>query len=571
MRMERINKIVGSRYITESGAKRTIGNFDPQVGDFVWTHGDVIFGHQAPQNTARPVIHPKQYKFADSHSLMMYYTNINITRVEKTKPIIPPDLSAKLLLHCYNKSIEYLVWIWPTDDDLCKCLIQRNGVAIEEFISVYPAVPECSDAYIDDDGNLIWVAETNTYIDESVFILAKYSNNTLIDSRLFTYSLLKSAMENDIANIMNTAYDNTTITTSNQQETTEVYTCCISPNTVFGIEYEAKYDSKQALPDSLYRYASFYTYIVDLWNLDMYVLLGGNGNYQAGIHTAATTYDRFTGEPTDNSYLSGEYLLIAAELTRRYKSSDSSVVAESQIIDPNNLSMTTSHQYSFTSTLVRTGSGSISGHVVYDDVMITKTMFTASISFSTDQADLAQCVLTFTSGPNQGKSRTIDLPPYYGSGGIFYLRFNSAWDYTPLINDTFSISVAFATRTITEITADFTFTVSGLESSIVNESPDILTDLGSGYQVKQVMLAIGNGYEPEFTWEIDYNSEKIFDGGNAYVSMQPKAWCVKNNALTGLLPESGRVIKAKELSVVTTEAVANLFNNNIVTKRFCEY
>lgn len=508
-------------------------------------------------------------RFANSFSLMMYHTDNNITKIIKNEPITPPDLFAKLLLHCYNKSIEYLVWMWPASDDLCKCLIQRNGVAIDEFISVYPAIPEYSDAYIDAAGSLIWVAEANAYIDgESVYVMAKYSNDILINSKSYTYASLVSSMESNIADRLFTAYENTSITTTNHQETTEISTWSVSPNIAFGTIYESQYNGKQA-GSSLYNSANFYNYIVDLWNLDIYASLTGYGNYLVGKHMAAIEYDRFTGEPIDSSYLAGVDLNIRLELRRRYKSSDDSVVAEWQNINPDSLSKTVNARYSTDITVAPNGSGAISGYVGDSDGKgkITRTGFISTISYSTDGIDLAQCVLKFTSGPNAGKFRTITSPPSsFGGGNTHYLSFDSEWDYTPLVGDTFTIDVAIATRTTVETMADFNYLISDFESTLVNESPDILTNLGDRYTVRQELAAIESGYAPEFKWELDYNSEKIFDGGNAYVCIQPKAWCIKNNTLIGVLPESGTVIKAQELSEVTTEA--GLFYGNIVTKRF---
>lgn len=548
----------GDRYRCSDGVLRTaINNAEHRPNSLAWCDGEFLLGGQQYSSRVPYVPLLKQYHFA-SPSLKMYYTDLNITKIVKTKEIIPPDPSFNLLLHCYNKLNEYLVWVRSTGSS-CQCIIQKNGNSIADFTSVFRETPHHSDAYIDAGGNLIWVAESDSYANsETTYILAKYQNGTLLKSKTYAYKSLVEKLKNDISDIMLSAYDDTNITIDNPQTTTTTETIIVSPLSYFGVSYEAVYDKKEKI-GTFYSGAYFTNYVISLWDLEIFAILEGTGNCQAGIRMEAKGYDIFSGSQTDLSYVSGG-LYSSAYFTRRYKSSDSTIVAEWQNVNTDT-TLTTKRLYSANSTLEKTSDGTITGTIV-DAFPISATEFSAYIPQTDSKTNLTKCVMTFISGKNVGISMTITQASI--NGGYWILTFDQAWSYEPSRRNEFEIEVSFAELTTVTTMSDFTLT-SNLESHTNDETPAIITDLGSDYRLVQTLSAIDSANSSEPKWEIDYNSYKIYGEGDGYVGYGHASWNVADKRLVGLLREGATIVKAKESTATTND---NTLFGGIVTKRF---
>jgi hypothetical protein len=173
-----VTAINGSNITCSDGSIRSaIGMGRVCVGDALWGNGDFVLSPGGAPASRPPIVWEdvSGYRFADAAALMMVFVDKKFSKVIKTKTIIPPEENAKLLLHCYNSRNEYLVWF-----NGGRCIIEKNGAAANPFDSAFPEMPETSDAYIDDDGDLIWVALATSYsLEEGEYcVIARYKNGT---------------------------------------------------------------------------------------------------------------------------------------------------------------------------------------------------------------------------------------------------------------------------------------------------------------------------------------------------------------------------------------------------------
>jgi hypothetical protein len=178
--MIKINSVRGAVAGTQAGPAPIVGNNRIVPGQvYAMIDGHLIsrIAQQRkiittyPAGTG-PVIITGKYRFADAVNLKMYYVTKDLQTIALVKDIVRPVESAELLLHCYNASAEYLVWFVGA-----RCIIQKDGETIADFTSVFADTPDRSDAYIDNNEKLQWVAATKYPI-----VLATYDNGALVNS-----------------------------------------------------------------------------------------------------------------------------------------------------------------------------------------------------------------------------------------------------------------------------------------------------------------------------------------------------------------------------------------------------
>lgn len=168
---------------SDGNTKNVIGTKRVGTGDVLWSMGNYVFSPGQPGSRPPLVWSDSGYHFADAAALKMYYTDAELTKLTKTTDISRPEedgnAEASLLLHCYSKAAEYFVWlIAPAESGAgCRCLVQRNGKTIQDFISVFPALPSVSDAEVDAAGLLQWVALAEKHSESGsleALVLASY-------------------------------------------------------------------------------------------------------------------------------------------------------------------------------------------------------------------------------------------------------------------------------------------------------------------------------------------------------------------------------------------------------------
>lgn len=179
-----VTAINGSNITCSDGSIRSaIGMGRVCVGDALWGNGDFVLSPGGAPASRPPIVWEEVTltHFADNVNLKMHYIDKNFSKIIKSVNIVQPENSAFLLLHCYNKTAEFLVWYWDaaSEGGHCRILIQKNGSTIADFTSVFPSLTYRSvDGYIDASGCLIWVAFVDTSPDYSSVsgVFCKYSN-----------------------------------------------------------------------------------------------------------------------------------------------------------------------------------------------------------------------------------------------------------------------------------------------------------------------------------------------------------------------------------------------------------
>jgi hypothetical protein len=573
MRNEVILSVNGRWIGTQSGQKIAIGNQPHAIGDIVSVDGMYVFGHQAVY-TSVPYVPSSGYHFADS-GLNMIYVNAAFNAIIKTTTITPPNSSANLLLHCYNKNAEYLVWMIAstTSNGFCDCIIQKDGNTIADFTSAFTSVPSLTDAYIDANNNLIWVAMESTYLNGvQTLIMVKYTNGTLTASESYTFAAMLAAMQDRLISILSEAAAAVVVIFANENTTvtTQLYACL--PDTIYGMLHESEYIGVTSSSAGLYSNES--NYISGIWALD--AILGGTagGSLMLQAQISNTYLDTTTGEIKNIGSSPIASLFPGASLEWFYKASGT-LVAEKLTPNSNPLSATVLQAVtSVQAPIEKTSDGIVSGSV-------TAVNSASSLSISTslpantewlfsNPTDMTGFVVTFTacnraSIANLGQSRTLSGGyDQYLNGTPFTVTFSSAWDAVPVVGDTFTIAVAFATATTTIIEKDITMTV-GLETFQSGTSGEFDNDIGSGYTIvhSTPTLTDDGSFGPVIP-SLKYGGATIFTGSQGDY-LTNGAWMTDSGKLVGLYED--KVIKST--NGIATSNTNNLFSAT-VTKRFVQ-
>jgi hypothetical protein len=586
MRIEQIMSLSGGRVQTQSGLHDMAGNAAVAPGQTVLVFDGHVIGLQRPQNK-RPVwVSPpevetgiKYYHFADSSALKMYYVDKSFLAIVRMADITPPDSSAKLILHCYNEDHEYLVWMWEpaSTGAKCRCLIQKDGATLADFTSVFPVMPgqnvfpavsRYSDAYIDDDGNLLWVAGCAAYIDSvDTFVLAKYSNGDLNASKMYTptncIELAKTHMENQITATLNA----TVLTMVNEESTTSTVTGAKARGGYYGEVYELEYTGSGILDNYKSSGASYYSeYVFDLWGLDVYIKINGSAAGAYGYILDITSRDSWTGS-AETSQIKIPCPVISENANLVYSAKNESLVAEYTALgnSSDTWAQTGTNPKSIVVTTEYTEDGIIQGTVTGTPTTISFDVL-LYIPSGVNFTDATHCTVKITSGANQGESRVVRGCNVTNSV-ITGINFSTAWDYIPESGTTFNIEVAIGTGTTVEQITQYTGTCTQLPVITNNASPSAV-DLGNDYSaqtgISEINATTQNVYPVP---RIKYSGDTIYElnqSGNTNYATDG-AWLSASKKLTGLLPGDIAVLKADGSAVTTSDF--SLFSN-IVTKRF---
>jgi hypothetical protein len=507
------------------------------------------------------------YHFADSSALKMYYVDTAFSEIINTKEIVPPDTSAILLLHCYNANTEYLVWTWPvsTVDEFCRCLIQKNNETLTDFTSVFHSVPQNSycDAYIDADDNLIWVAAADYYDDSDVetIIMASYQNGDVTTSKTYTFAGVQAAMNTKLNDLLTAAATAVSVVFSNSNTTTTTQSAFLRKDVLDGpiIVYENKYEGTSFTINNNSTFDGS-GYVPDLSSMDAILgaLYVGQSNVQAGFSN--NTIDYLTGVLT----VGGNNVIVITPLvflSQFYKASGS-VVAE--ILLPSSWSLSTSETQQVTAetiVLEKTTEGDLSGSVLSAN---SNSNFVVGFSVSVDNSvfDVDTCVITFTSGKNEGQTAIITRC-YKTDMNQYITVINSSLPNIPVAGDFFSIDVYFGIATTTTTKSDITMSVN-IESFQTGTTGETVNDLGDGYTEVTTTATINEyGTIDPITPTIQYSGSTIFTGSQGDY-LTNGAWMTQSGTLVGLY--EGKLIQAS--GETESANTINISLGNVVTKRF---
>ena len=317
MRLEQIKKVLPNGVLTDQGFRRVIGDQPLFLGGFVHVHNGKIMGYvRKPQFVPR-LLGSAGYRFANATELKMYTVSEDFQTVIKSEDIAPPEENAHLLLHAYNGSTEYLVWFVGI-----RCIIQKNGSIVAEFDGVFADVPTKSDAYIDDDGNLVW-GGAGQYGD--IVTVAKYQNGTLQSQRSYSEETIEAAFELAMRQKLADVSYSATVTPGVPEIRVEVRYA--DEPAQDGVVYQSNYDGVGISGESY----SFDTYasigankIFDFVNCDSLQSIESFGSVYIQAHVAA-----WSAENGDESYYSGGLVTHLRNVAVR-RISDGAIIAELQ-------------------------------------------------------------------------------------------------------------------------------------------------------------------------------------------------------------------------------------------------
>lgn len=568
---EIITAVSGTYVYTEQGRRRCAGNELFAVGDAVTVIGSLVVGWRRMASAPLPAVDDQYYRFADAGALKMYYLDTGFSAIVQTDDIARPvdettqeTIDATLVLHCYNADAEYLVWFAePESGDYYRCIIQKDGETIADFMSVFTDIPSSgfTDAYIDSSGNLIWVAATDN---GSGITIAQYSNGALSDSKTYTSAGLIEKITTDLNSRLSTAANAATIQWDNEVTTTaDPEVLAVAPGAISCVQYERS--AGELIITESSSSGSGGTYLLGLWERDVIYHVSNTSYFAtASLQHNEITRDIHTLAETESTSTS-ESITPGAELYQRYLASTKGVIAE--VFEPISgtlLKSATGVQKYYVVSGTAGNSTTVNG-VVTSDSSNSTTKFHCSLTNSdgaTGVSDIVGAIVIFTSGQNSGQSRTITEAGYWTGNGVF--TFSSAWDYAPAVGDNFTIAAQLYTIVTSETVADLTISASlGASSS---DSRTVFTmSLDNGYALEHGQNQItsdSNKYYVVVIPALKYDGEVISNGSEGHY-MTDGAWCTGTEQLVGIY--ESKLIQADESTV--TAADFSLFNGT-VTKRF---
>lgn len=547
----------GGRITTDQGTRYCQGNALHRVGGSVTVIGNTVMGWRRKTGAPPPVAVGKMYRFADSVALKMYYVDTEFTAVVREEDIAPPVTDAVLLLHCYNEDTEYMVWFIES-----RCVIQQDGETVADFTSVFPAAPNESDAYIDEDGVLVWGASVKNMDDYPArpTTMAVYATGELTKSKTYNDTDTEQTYTDRILARLQAVDYTVDVTQFDPVVTTSPI---LTISAVTGVSYEAQYDGAVLECSPSASIAS--GILFDSLHADALIPIYSHGSATIKMHVTATDASGDVSYSTD---------VLRADLlnTVIFKASDGSVVAESQAqdgsteatVDPATYSATTYDEYAdgFTPAV---------GTVLEDSTAPTATRFYLVFGSDINERLLTDggaglgydnFTVTCTSGANLGDSRVGRAGTRAVDNGTVYvqLRFNVGWTNVPAVGDTYSFGVRTGTRTKTETECSAYITAS-FPAVNTDTEPAVTTDIGNNYAVKNApKIGSASGYVYPVS-SIELDGTKIYDGPDH--SALAGAWRTDSGEMAGVT--GTKIITAESATATDTE---NAILQSIVTKRF---
>lgn len=569
---EIVTAVSGTYVYTEQGRRRCAGNELFAVGDAVTVIGSLVVGWRRRASASLPAVDDQYYRFADAGALKMYYLDTGFSAIVQTDGIAQPvdettqeTIDATLVLHCYNADAEYLVWFAePESGDYYRCIIQKDGETIADFMSVFTDIPSSgfTDAYIDGSGHLVWVA---AYLDSGSYIatMAKYANGNLVESKTYDAAAAEAALIKEIDDRYDPAAAAVTGTVSNIQRTQTTTAMIARADIAIGKYVEETDLGMKVTKSGTFASASGNNGIFDLWALDWIVPVSGNGTWIAKytIHHDQWNNDGSLFASYDSSPASA-WLEVGAAGNYSF----SRAAFDSLLLAPDNPTIVdenTEILYLSNYTVEKTSSENLSSSV-------SNAISATSFKFDWTGASRAfwngptGCVLTFTSGPNAGQSKTISS--HSVNLGVFTVNFGSAWGTAPAAGDTFTLAVAYIDFYSDESLADITLTAS-CPAADQGDASTATTDFGNGFSAVVAMAKVsGDAIYGSF----GYPTQDIqYDGASAYpTSARPQSYF----PFGAWGPGCGLLINFDNKVLVGSGSGAsvsefNLFNGT-VTKRF---
>ena len=559
MKREIVLSTSGGRVLTGSGLRPVAGNSEFGVGAKVFILDNAILGQKRTQArrkpfaietvTTQPPLPVVGYKFASGTT--MYYTDLELNLLREEQIPVPVD-GTQLLAHTYNERAEYLIWFVDS-----RCIIQKDGETIADFVSVFAEKPFESDGYVDDDGRLIWGASIIDY--DTVFI-ASYDNNVLAGQKTILRTEVEAAYRARMEQIANTATVSTTVTPG--QTYTEVFpfvSIDVFPSVLHHAEYigvtlESDYISASKGQGEVVDYFNS----GGLSSASSYATIYANVNmYQYGQNK--------DGSYTDHSYSS---ILVASHLRNAviYDIANGAVVEEMQVHEDASYASDSETLYSHVE-VDSIGEPEPTTAVVISEQSRGNTVSGFALRspdfqsqyFSYHGTINVPVTVTALTGENAGQSRTgwitsVFAPPVQP----VWFDFATAWDNVPVDGDTYTFNIRRGFITDTYTMGSIAATVYVTEIQNITE-PKIVAPIGNEY-------AIQKGLKMENVYGWVSPSRWLLYGGQECVELNPYsnsgAWYTAPASLTGLA--DGQAIKADGASVSTSET--QLYS--ILTKRF---
>lgn len=556
-----VTGIDGNKICCSDGAVRSaIGNSRVCIGDILWSNGDCVFSPGQPAGRAPIVWRDSPMHFADSNALKMLYPDGNFSNVIKVKDLNLPDANAKLLLHCYNRWFEYFVWIWEPDSGNCRCLIQKNGVTLADFMSVFTNQPVYMDSYIDAGGGLRWAA-----LDQSGKVLGTYAGGELMSSFEYSTDGLTTAFETYAVGLMSVAAAVAADTVGDESTVIDNYLLLGPRNAYLGTISERHYTGLNNTVDSVS--ASISGIIYDLWNRAIVADVRATVYAHIGARFQVLSRNHVTGDVVDTSHtapLASPYL----DVNRYYKQSSggTTVLCDYAAIDSQTGSMSAVTELAVISS--KNSDVAVSGYV---HAVENAGAFTGNLTLPGGidgwyaGAGIYGCTITFTSGANAGQSRTINN--YGNMTSVTPILVSAPFDNVVSVSDTFTIEMALIDVESTATTATISVAVpfDNVSQTVCTEATEI--DIGNGYKLVQKVADMNpEGQAVHMEPSIKYEGETIYTHENPYEYLVDGAWSTSAGKLTGVLPAKTRLLTAAE-SLYTTKEI-NVLPSGIVTKRF---
>ena len=549
---EIVQSVENGRIITNKGVRRAAGNALIRVGSAVTVMGDMVIGWRRRAGYVPGAPPQETYRLASS-DLTMYIVN-SAFEIIRTETIIPPVDGAQLLAHTYNERAEYLIWFVDS-----RCIIQKDGETIADFVSVFAEKPFESDGYVDDDGRLIWGASIIDY--DTVFI-ASYNNNVLAGQKTILRTEVEAAYRARMEQIANTATVSTTVTPG--QTYTEVFPF-VSIDVFPSVLHHAEYIGVTLESDYI-RASKGQCEVVDYFNS------GGlsSASSYATIYANVNMYQYWQnndGSYTDHSYSS---ILVASHLRNAviYDIANGAVVEEMQVHEDASYASDSETLYSHievdsigapepTTAVVI----SVQGHANTESGFAVGPQDFESQYFLFYGTTDVPVTVTALTGENAGQSRTgwiTSVFTHQSPVQPVWFDFATAWDNVPVDGDTYTFNIRRGFITDTYTMGSIAATVYVPEIQNITE-PKIVAPIGNEY-------AIQKGLKMENVYGWVSPSRWLLYGGQECVELNPYsnsgAWYTAPASLTGLA--DGQAIKADGANVSTSET--QLYS--ILTKRF---
>ncbi len=566
MKREIVLSTSGGMVLTGSGLRPVAGNSEFGTGAKVFILDNAILGQKRTQArrkpfaietvTTQPPLPVVGYKFASGTT--MYYTDLDLNLLREEQIPVPVD-GAQLLAHTYNERAEYLIWFVDA-----RCIIQRDGETIADFISEFYYAPDEIDAYVDDNDDLIWGAAGEG---AGIVTMAVYKNGSVTK----TASYSEEQVESNFAERQTARMQARPFTATIAPSTTEVTT---EPAFTFtglsGVVYDVQHDSFRLYSNPLWSTGSIgSTILFDLFSADAFACVSAEAT--------GYIYQRVSGTERNSSGVdvatSRETVQAVGQLraTTVFRSSTGEIISEWQQLDsgawvdhyatyhdrvlvdfadnPTDINMfTVTFNWQNTASVFKVQAPSLGATYKYIEHGFM------NVPFSVRGGD----------GANKDAERTGVVTGFGVAAGtpILTLTFSQPWDYLPADGDVFIAEFRLGTLTVERGYADIDAAIT--PDNYQNDSgKTIITNRGNGYStIKDPKIENVFGWV-SFSGAMFYNGQKIHDA--QYYSLLDGAWMTEDGKAVGVA--GYEIIKAEGATVTLIEPQ---FNPSVATKRFTE-